>query len=79
MCEHLGVSTLTGKTLKADNDSAIKEHDLFCNHSCSFDDFSIPASNNYSFKITLMERLLIRTTIYHPPFNKNNYLPPTFQ
>ena len=28
MCEHLGVSALTGKTVKADNDSAIKEHDL---------------------------------------------------
>ena len=39
MCEHLGVSALTGKRVKEDNDSAIKEHHLFCNHSSEFDDF----------------------------------------
>ena len=46
MCEHLGVSALTGKRVKGDNDSAIKEHHLFCNHSSSFDDFY---SNGESF------------------------------
>ena len=40
MREHLGVSALTGKRVKGDNDSAIKEHHLFCNHSSGFDDFS---------------------------------------
>ena len=29
MCEYLGVSALTGKRVKGDNDSAIKEHYLF--------------------------------------------------
>ena len=42
---------------KGDNDSAIKEHHLFRNHSSSFDDFSILVSNNNDFKVTLMESL----------------------
>ena len=71
MCEHLGVSALTWKRVKGDNDSAIKEHHLFCNHSSGFDDFSILASNNNDFKVTLMESLLINRD--HPPFNKNSH------
>ena len=69
MCEHLAVSALTGKRVKGDNDSAIKEHHLFCNYSSGFDDFSILASNNNDFKVTLMESLLINRD--HPPLNKN--------
>ena len=30
--EYLGVSALTGKRVKGDNNSVIKEHNLFCNH-----------------------------------------------
>ena len=71
MSEHLGVSALTGKRVKEDNDSAIKEHHLFCNHSPGFDDFSILASNNNDFKVTLMESLLINRD--HPPLNKNRH------
>ena len=56
MCEHLGVFALTGKRVKGDNDSAIKEH-LFCNLSTGFDDFSILASSNNDFKVTLIESL----------------------
>ena len=33
MCKHLRVSALTGMRVKRDNDFAIKEHHLFCNHS----------------------------------------------
>ena len=33
VCEHLGVSALTGKRVKGDKESAIKKHHLFCNHS----------------------------------------------
>ena len=33
MCEHLGISALTGKRVKGDDDSAIKEHRSFCNHT----------------------------------------------
>ena len=71
MCEHLGVSALTGKRVKGDNDSAIKEHHLFCNYSSGFDDFCILTSNNNNFKVTLMESLLINRD--HPPLNKNRH------
>ena len=33
MCEHLEISALTGKRVKGDEDSAVKEHLLFCNHT----------------------------------------------
>ena len=69
MCKHLGVSALTGKIVKWDNYCAIKEHHLFCNHSSGFHDFSILASNNNDFNVTLRESLLINKE--HLPFNKN--------
>ena len=71
MCEHLGVSALTRKRVKGDNDSAIKKHHLFCNHSSGFEDFFILASNNNDFKVTLMESLLINRD--HAPLNKNRH------
>ena len=61
---------LTGKGVKGDDDSAIKEHLLFCNHTPDFEDFSILAANNNDFKVTLIESLLINRD--HPPLNKNN-------
>ena len=69
MWEHFGISALTGKRVKGDDDSAIKEHLLFCNHTPDFEDFSILATNNNDFKVTLMESLLINRD--HPPLNKN--------
>ena len=69
MCENLEVSALTGKKVKGDDDSAMKEHHLFCNHSSGFDDFSVLVSNNNDFKVTLMESLLINRD--YPPLNKN--------
>ena len=72
MCEHLCVSALTRKRMKGDNDSAIKGDNLFCSHSSGFDYFSILASNNNDFKVTLMESLL--TNRDHPPLNKNRHL-----
>ena len=69
MCEHLGISALTGKRVKGDDDSAIKEHLLFCNHTTDFEDFSILATNNNEFKVTLMECILINRD--DPPLNKN--------
>ena len=64
----IGISALTGKRVKWDNDCAIKEHHLFCNHSSGFDDFSILTSNDY-IKVTLMESLLFNRD--HPSLNKN--------
>ena len=69
MCEHLGISALTGKRVKGNDDSAIKEHLLFCNHTPGFEDFSVLASNNNDFKVTLMESLPINRD--DPPLNKN--------
>ena len=45
MCEHLGISALTGKRVKGDDDSATKKHILFCNHATDFGDFSILTAN----------------------------------
>ena len=70
MCEHLGISALTGKRVKGDDDdSVIKEHFLFCNHRPDFEDFSILATDNNYFKVTLMESLLINRD--HSPLNTN--------
>ena len=70
MCEHLGISALTGKTVKGSNDFAIKEH-LFCNHLTGFDDFFILASTNNDLKVTLMESLLINRDQFF--LNKNRH------
>ena len=56
-------------TFKSDDDSAIKEHLLFCNHTPDFEDSSILVANNNHFKVMLMESLLINKD--HPPLNKN--------
>ena len=70
MCEQLGSSALTGKRVKDDDHSAFKEHILFCNHTPDYEDFSIFATNNNDFKVTLLESLLINRD--HPPLNKSN-------
>ena len=70
MCEHLGISALTGKRVKSDDGFATQEYLLFCNHTLDFEDFSILATNNKDFKVTLMESLLINRD--HAHLNKNN-------
>ena len=65
----ISLSLVESRTTKNDDDSAIKEHLLFCNHTPDFEDFSILATNNNDFKVTLMESLLINRD--HPPLNKN--------
>ena len=69
MCEHLGISALAEKRIKGDDDSAITECLFFCNPKPDFEDFSILATNNNDFKVTLMESILIYRD--HPPLNKN--------
>ena len=68
MCEHLRISALTGKRVRGDDDSAIKERLLFCNHTPDFRYFSILATNNNDVKVTLMEILLINRD--YPTLNK---------
>ena len=69
MCKHFGISVLTGKRVKSDDDSPIKEHLLFCNHAPDFEDFSILTTNNNDFKFTLIESLLINRD--HSLLNNN--------
>ena len=59
-CEHLGISHLTGKKIKIDNNklTAIQEH-LCCNYSPSFENFSLLTKKSNDFKLKIMESLLI--------------------
>ena len=61
VCEHLGISHLTGKKVKIDSNklTAIQEHLLCCNYSPSFEDFSILTRESNDFKLKIMESLLI--------------------
>ena len=45
MCEHLGISVLTGKRVKGHNDSVMKVHLSLCNHAPDFEEFSILSTN----------------------------------
>ena len=69
MCEHLRICALTEKRVKGDDYSGIKHHLLFCNYTSDFEDFSIFATNNNSFKVTLVESLLINRD--DPPLKKD--------
>ena len=59
--DHLGISHLTEKKVKIDNNklTAIQEHLLCCNYSSSFEDFSILTMESNDFKLKIMESLLI--------------------
>ena len=61
ICEHLGISHLTDKKVKIDNNklTAIQEHLLCCNYSPSFEDFSILTKESNDFKLKIIESLLI--------------------
>ena len=61
ICEHLGISHLTEKKVKIDNNklTAIQEHLLCCNYSPSFEDFSILTRESNDSKLKIMESLLI--------------------
>ena len=69
MCERLGISALTGKRVKDDDDYAIKEHLLFCKYTPDSEEISILATNNNDSKVTFMKSLLINRD--HLALNKN--------
>ena len=56
--ESIGLSTQTKKQVKPENCS-VAYHLLFCNHSASYDDFSILTRENKTFLLELKESLLI--------------------
>ena len=61
ICEHLGISHLTGEKVKIDNNKlrAIQEHLFCCSYSSSFKNFSILTRESNDFKLKIMESLLI--------------------
>ena len=72
ICEHLGISHLTGKKIKIDNNklTVIQEHLLCCNYSPSFEDLSILTRESNDFKLKIMESLLIAHDKPHDKLNK---------
>ena len=72
ICEHLGISHLTGKKVKINNNklTAIQEHLLCCNYSPSFEDFFILTRESNDFKLKIMESLLI--ALDKPILNKGD-------
>ena len=59
MSKQWGISAVMAERVNGDDDSAIKEHLLFCNHTPDFEDFSFLPTNNNEFKATLTESFLI--------------------
>ena len=66
--EHIGISPLTRKQDKPKN-SSIADHLLFCDHSASYDDFSIVTLAKKMFLLELKESLLIMRD--KPSLNRN--------
>ena len=56
--EHIGILSLIRKQVKPKN-SSVANHLLLCNHSASYDDFSILTRQNKTFLVELKESLLI--------------------
>ena len=73
--EHIGISPYTKKQVKPKNSSVV-DHLLFCNHSASYDDFSILKRENKKFLLELKESLLIMRD--KPSLNRNITLEPLY-
>ena len=67
--EHIGISSLTFYKIKPSAESSVRDHLLFCDHSPSFDDFTILTHGNNNFLLEIKESLLIKL-IKHE-LNKN--------
>ena len=76
VCEHSGVSTLTGKTSKSKKSTAVENHMLFCGHIVSIDDFKIMATSDSDFHVKVIESLLISGD--GPILNKNEMSLPLY-
>ena len=73
--EHIGISPLTRKQVKPKNSSAA-DHLLLCNHSASYDDFSILTRENKKVLLESKESLLIKRD--KPSLNRNITLAPLY-
>ena len=65
---HIGISPLTKKQVKPKN-SSVADHLLVCNHSTSYNDFSILTRENKKSLLELKESLLIMRD--KPSLNRN--------
>ena len=65
--EHIRISSLTRKKVKPKG-SAVSDHLLLCNHSPSFENFSVLTMENKKFLLELKENLLI---MRDKPLNRN--------
>ena len=68
IAEHIGISPLTRKQVKPKN-SSVADYLLLCNHSASYDDFSVLTRENKKFLLELKESLLIMRD--KPSLNRN--------
>ena len=66
--EHIGISPLTKKKVKPKG-SAVSNHLFLCNHSPSFENFSVLIKENKKFLVELKEKLLIMRD--KPSLNRN--------
>ena len=66
--EHIGISLLTRRKVKPKG-SAVSDHLLLCNHSPSFENFSVLIKENKKFLLELKESLLIMRD--KPSLNRN--------
>jgi Uri superfamily endonuclease len=67
--EHAGISHLTGKSVKNNNSTAIKDHMLECDHVVTFQDFSAISTAKNNFHLEIKESLLISRD--KPILNRN--------
>ena len=73
--EHIGISPLTRKKIKPKG-SAVSNHLLFCNHSVSFENFSVLTKEKKKLLLELKESLLIMRNKHS--LNKNIRSAPLF-
>ena len=61
MCEHLGISHITGKPRKFNpkQDTAVKKHLRESGHKCTLDNFSIISRARNNLDLSIKESLLI--------------------
>lgn len=69
VCEHLGISSLTGKLLSKVNESAVSQHKRDTGHQISFNDFSVLSHDTNDFFLLIKESLLISRD--KPALNNN--------
>ena len=58
--EHLGISALTGKTVKTEKDSAVRDHHSICRSTADLKSFTVLARDSNNWTLLLKESLFIQ-------------------